>query len=449
MATYVPATATTPLNVHAFGAVGDGLHDDTAAIQAACNTGLPIVALPPGLYRVTGSITPQANQRLQGASRASTVILASGSADAYSPAVITVTTPFVSVQDLAIDCAGIPNLSGISVQRAGQPSQFRLRDVTVYGLALGSPYSNSGLYLSGYDNHVHGFESDGPAVWGVQVNGASDCTFTNIVVVQAANGLSIYGSEHLFLTNIDCDSCTGSSVVTIDTSHHCLLVNCNIWYNGTQYSLPGGPQTGLQIGTTGSYSGSNLPSNIQVSNLLVNNLGDGSTNSAACALYAGDGIRVEAIASNTNPSYTTGGTIGAVFAFGGSNPLSGTATCTAYGVTTGAMGIAPDTFQWRTTGAPPAPSTTTLTAGTIYQNTTGAPLAVYIPVWASTAGTAGAITVQCGPSTPPGTLFTDIVNANTTSTVPRTVILRVPNGWYYAITATGATLGTATLVMDG
>jgi hypothetical protein len=47
-------------NVRAYGAVGDGVADDTAAIQAAYNTaaaaGGGIVFLPAGIYRITGSI---------------------------------------------------------------------------------------------------------------------------------------------------------------------------------------------------------------------------------------------------------------------------------------------------------------------------------------------------------------------------------------------------------
>ena len=50
-----------PFNVRAFGAVGDGVHDDTAAIQAAidaASAGLGgVVYLPPGGYRTSAPLT--------------------------------------------------------------------------------------------------------------------------------------------------------------------------------------------------------------------------------------------------------------------------------------------------------------------------------------------------------------------------------------------------------
>jgi len=38
-----------------FGAVGDGIADDTAAVQAALAAG-KVVELPPGIYRVTDTL---------------------------------------------------------------------------------------------------------------------------------------------------------------------------------------------------------------------------------------------------------------------------------------------------------------------------------------------------------------------------------------------------------
>lgn len=45
------------VSVTQFGAVGDGVTDDTAAIQAAVTSGAVYVAFPPGNYRITSSIT--------------------------------------------------------------------------------------------------------------------------------------------------------------------------------------------------------------------------------------------------------------------------------------------------------------------------------------------------------------------------------------------------------
>lgn len=71
-AAYDAAVTLAPVNVKtAFGAVGDGVTNDTAAIQAAINSGNPVY-IPPGLYLVTAltipdEVTPyQENTFIQG-----------------------------------------------------------------------------------------------------------------------------------------------------------------------------------------------------------------------------------------------------------------------------------------------------------------------------------------------------------------------------------------------
>jgi hypothetical protein len=53
------------VNVLDYGAIGDGVTDDTAAIQTAINTGLPVY-LPAGQYKVTTTITNTSNLILFG-----------------------------------------------------------------------------------------------------------------------------------------------------------------------------------------------------------------------------------------------------------------------------------------------------------------------------------------------------------------------------------------------
>ena len=53
-------------NVLDYGAIGDGVADDTAAIQAAVNASKSVY-FPVGKYRLTSSITLQSNQILLGA----------------------------------------------------------------------------------------------------------------------------------------------------------------------------------------------------------------------------------------------------------------------------------------------------------------------------------------------------------------------------------------------
>ncbi len=56
-----------PANVKDFGAVGDGVTDDTVAIQAAIDSGKSVY-FPAGHYKVTATLYPQANTKLIGES---------------------------------------------------------------------------------------------------------------------------------------------------------------------------------------------------------------------------------------------------------------------------------------------------------------------------------------------------------------------------------------------
>ena len=72
--------AGTPANIVDFGAVGNGTTDDTAAIQAAINSGAATVYFPPGTYKVTApiNITQVGARCLIGAGQQQTIILGSG-----------------------------------------------------------------------------------------------------------------------------------------------------------------------------------------------------------------------------------------------------------------------------------------------------------------------------------------------------------------------------------
>lgn len=91
-----------------FGAHGDGVTDDTAAIQAAINTG-QTVHLPPGSYRVTNALqcsTP--GQIITGAGIAATSILVHSDFNMSAAGVFNVTIPQnVSIQGMQIRDLGI------------------------------------------------------------------------------------------------------------------------------------------------------------------------------------------------------------------------------------------------------------------------------------------------------------------------------------------------------
>ena len=104
--------------------------------------------------------------------------------------------------------------------------------------------------------------------------------------------------------------------------------------------------------------------------------------------------------------------------------------------------------NWISLGTTPVKSTPTIASGTVYQNTTNSYQTIDIPCYATTAGTAGTVAVAYGTSSTPSTIYTQYVSGSTSSTAQSVIHLRVPPQWYYEVTATGVTLGTATMIQE-
>lgn len=75
VATTVQAKLRETISVKDFGAVGDGITDDTAAIQTAINSGAKQINFPSGTYKTTAPLYLDGNQKLLGAGSVSTIIL--------------------------------------------------------------------------------------------------------------------------------------------------------------------------------------------------------------------------------------------------------------------------------------------------------------------------------------------------------------------------------------
>ena len=99
-------------------------------------------------------------------------------------------------------------------------------------------------------------------------------------------------------------------------------------------------------------------------------------------------------------------------------------------------------------------NTPTLTANPpvsakVYQNTNPYAIEIDLPVYATTAGTAGYVTVAKGSSSSSlTTIGNQYVSGDTSDTSEQIIRLRVPANWYYEFTASGVTFGTASVFAD-
>ena len=97
----------------------------------------------------------------------------------------------------------------------------------------------------------------------------------------------------------------------------------------------------------------------------------------------------------------------------------------------------------------PAISANPPVSATVYQNTLPYDIEIDLPVYATTSGTAGYVTIAKGSSSSSlTTIGNQFVNGSTSSTSVDIIRLRVPAGWYYEFTASGVTFGTASVFAD-
>ena len=83
-------------------------------------------------------------------------------------------------------------------------------------------------------------------------------------------------------------------------------------------------------------------------------------------------------------------------------------------------------------------------SGTVYQNTNPYDIEIDLPVYATTAGTAGYVTIAKGSTDTPTAIGNQYVSGDTSSTATQIIKVRVPAGWYYEFTGSGVTFATAT-----
>lgn len=105
------------INVKAFGAVGNGLHDDTSAIQAALNAanvaGGGMVYFPAGSFKVTSVLTLYPNVRVSGAGNATQILPTTAGMTVFQLVNASDTVANISFDNFRIYCGTVANIRGI------------------------------------------------------------------------------------------------------------------------------------------------------------------------------------------------------------------------------------------------------------------------------------------------------------------------------------------------
>ncbi len=251
------------INAADFGAVGDGVADDTAALNAALAAARPsgasakMVYLLDGVYRVTGTVAfPSSRITLQGQSRAGTIIKLSDNAASFqtpgSPRHVLSTrldTGFsanefrISIFDLTVDTGvGNPGAHGVKFHPNNQGS---LRNVTirssdpnrvgVIGLDLNGTDKGPGMVrnvsITGFDTALsfggteYGFVFENLVIERPRVVG-----IRNIWNIAAIRGLTYTGSAPVIQQDLNTQNNFAWAVLTI--------IDATLTGEGTASAIP-------------------------------------------------------------------------------------------------------------------------------------------------------------------------------------------------------------------
>jgi hypothetical protein len=146
-------------NVKYYGAVGDGVTDDTVAFQTALATGFAQINVPPGTYNLTDTLTLSNNQQLNGASDQSG-ILSFNNNDANFVGIV-VPPNDSSLNNLQILYAGTNFTTSTLVSVTGSAAKVtnNIIGVIPQAPAFGVSFDDAGLDAFLFNNRIEGYTS--------------------------------------------------------------------------------------------------------------------------------------------------------------------------------------------------------------------------------------------------------------------------------------------------
>lgn len=171
-----------PITIRAFGTVGDGISDDTAAINSALGFGVDrVVGTPGDVYLVTSKISPAAGQTLD--LRGSVLKMAGGTSFTSTDSVVELVNAGSSIINFEIDgnkasvshsIGNGSDLAGLVVKNSrtkalnGKIHDCKTNGYIIYASAVEDAIVDD---VESYDNGINGFMNEIPEQGDVVTNG--------------------------------------------------------------------------------------------------------------------------------------------------------------------------------------------------------------------------------------------------------------------------------------
>lgn len=187
------------VSVKDFGAVGDGVTDDTAAIQAAINSvgigGGGGVYFPYGTYKVTSTLTVAYNNvSFIGANQRGALLYSTTN----NTKILSVTGTWFTLRDMSFDYSTTPISGAVAIYLASQNTT--LDNFTVFKSYIGLQLGNGTLGSCGAAR-VSNFQILSHVDAGIYGYGSLDCFFSNGVINAANATNAANGNIHLLNAN--------------------------------------------------------------------------------------------------------------------------------------------------------------------------------------------------------------------------------------------------------
>ena len=347
------------ISVKDFGAIGDGTTDDTAAIQAALNTG-KTVYIPDGTYKITSALTVTGNSRFIYGNGANSIIKPFGAINAIQVGNGTDAVNLGKISGICIQAGTTTVLCGIYMRNA---REFDLSDITIFGIddsnrsfvnqAIFCTFcwrcnftSVYGLYITG-DGIVLGTGAVGTECNAITFTG---CKMNRLTGTAYAG----YGAGHT-LSGCSAESCTGGGALFQYVAGLAIsggyFEQCGASNSGHAIKIGAsqnaGSITGVYIASTGQTNYHSIELDT-MNGLFVSGVNfTGLTGAGSYGIYTGASVTNVVALANINEAGTPGVLYGGSsypgsFQFDGANLNGGTSiglgsTITKYISTTAAL----------------------------------------------------------------------------------------------------------------